>query len=260
MQNQVQIFQNEEFGEVRVIQKDGQPWWVLRDVCKALALSNPTAIAKRLDDDEKAILKTKSDLVLDIPNRGLTIITESGLYAVILRSDKPQARAFRKWITSAVIPAIRKFGAYATPETLDFMESDPEFTAELIRNLAKTHAKNLALMDQVEALQPKAQYCDVILQCEHAVPTTLIAKDYGLSAQSFNKLLHDLRIQYRIGGVWFLYKDHADKGYTVTKTYYVGKKQVSIHTAWTQRGRKFLYDALAWYGIYPVIERLGEVA
>jgi len=104
MQNQIQIFENEEFGKVRVIQRDGQPWWVLRDVCIALGISNSRMAADRLDDDEKGILKSQPDLPLGIPNRRLSVISESGLYAVILRPDKPRARAFRKWVTSEVLP------------------------------------------------------------------------------------------------------------------------------------------------------------
>lgn len=110
--NDLQIF---NYGEIpiRTITRDGEPWWVLADVCRVLGLSNPTVVASRLDDDEKEILKTKLDLVLDIPNRGLTIINESGLYKVILRSDKPEAQKFTRWVTHEVLPAIHKTGSYS---------------------------------------------------------------------------------------------------------------------------------------------------
>ena len=90
--NQVQVFEHEQFGKVRVITIDGQLWWVLADVCKVLGINNSRMVADRLDNDEKAVLKSQSGLPLDIPNRGLSVITESGLYAVILRSDKPNAK------------------------------------------------------------------------------------------------------------------------------------------------------------------------
>ena len=97
MQNSVQIFESEEFGKVRVVEKDGQPWWVLRDVCEALGLKNPAVVASRLDEDEKGV-----SLIYTLGgNQKLKVISESGLYAVILRSDKPQARAFRRWILCA---------------------------------------------------------------------------------------------------------------------------------------------------------------
>ena len=108
--NDLQIFNSEEFGEIRTITKDNEPMFCLADVCKALEMSNPTMVAQRLDDDER----TK----LDLGRQGETnFITESGLYAVILRSDKPNAKKFRKWVTSEVLPSIRKTGSYGTPKT-----------------------------------------------------------------------------------------------------------------------------------------------
>ena len=256
MQNNIQMFENEEFGRVRVVQKDGQPWWVLRDVCKALGLTNSRVVADRLDEDEKGV----SLIYTPGGNQSMAVVNESGLYAVILRSDKPNAREFRKWITSSVLPAIRQSGAYITRETLERMQEDSDFAAELLDRLATEHAKNRTLTDYVDKLQPKAQYYDEVLQSDGAIPATLIAKSYGMTAQAFNKLLHAVEIQYRLGSTWYLYKEYADKGYTITKTYFVGKRRVSVHTAWTQKGRAFLYDLLAWYGIKPNAEALKEAA
>lgn len=255
MQSNIKLFENQEFGKVRVIQKDGQPWWVLSDVCKALGLTNPSKVVQRLDEDER--LKVDPNLELGSrSNMPLTLISESGLYAVILRSDKPQARAFRKWITAEVLPAIRQHGAYITPETLERMQVDNAFAAELLHRLSKEHAKVGALMAYVDKLQAKAQYYDAVLQSDRTVPATLIAKDYGMTTIAFNKLLHALGVQYRIGPQWFLYKEHAGKGYTVTKTYYYTyQTKVSTHTEWTMKGRAFIYALLAWYGILPDAER-----
>lgn len=108
--NELQIFNNSEFGEIRTITKDGEPMFCLADVCKALDISNPSKVAQRLDNDER----TK----LELGRAGETnFITESGLYAVILRSDKPNAKQFRKWVTGEVLPAIRKTGGYGVPKT-----------------------------------------------------------------------------------------------------------------------------------------------
>ena len=188
----------------------------------------------------------------------MVCVTESGLYAVILRSDKPKAREFRKWITAEVLPSIRQHGAYITPETLDRMREDSGFAEELLERLAREHAKNGALMDYVDKLLPKARYYDTILRSERAVPATLIAKDYGMTTIAFNKMLHTLGVQYRVGQTWFLYKEYAGKGFTVTKTYAIDSKTVSVHTTWTQKGRAFLYDFLACYGILPEVERYEE--
>jgi prophage antirepressor-like protein len=104
-ENKLAVFTNPDFGEVRTLEINGEPWFVLADVCKALELSNPTIVANRIDEDERA--------KFDLGRQGnTTIINESGLYSVILRSDKPQAKPFRKWVTSEVLPSIRKTGAY----------------------------------------------------------------------------------------------------------------------------------------------------
>ncbi len=115
MLNQLEIFKNREFGEIRTVAIDGEPMFCLIDICKALGMSNPTMVAQRLDEDEL----TK----LDLGSRAgdTNFITESGLYAVILRSDKPNAKKFRKWVTSEVLPQIRKTGSYQkrlTPEEM----------------------------------------------------------------------------------------------------------------------------------------------
>ncbi len=109
----LQIF-NYEGQEVRTVMVNDTPWWVLADVCRVLELSNPTAIAKRLDEDEKQRLDFNPKSDLGLGHNGATIINESGLYNVILRSDKPEAKPFRKWVTSEVLPSIRKTGTYST--------------------------------------------------------------------------------------------------------------------------------------------------
>ena len=133
--NELEIFKNEEFGEIRTVMKDGEPMFCLVDICRALEISNPSKVAQRLDDDER----TKFEL----GRAGETnFITESGLYAVILRSDKPNARKFRKWITSEVLPSIRKTGAYGKPMT----------TAQKIQLLAQGNDELNERVDKVETM------------------------------------------------------------------------------------------------------------
>lgn len=249
--NQLQIFEHEDFGKVRVFILDGEPWWALTDVCKVLELRNSRMVADRLDEDEQKILKGQSDLHLNIPNRGITIITESGLYAVILRSDKPNAKAFRKWVTSTVLPSIRKHGAYITEDTLSKLMNSSEFAEALFDAIADEHAKNAALEDKLDELAPKARFCDKVLLSDGAIATSIIAKDYGMTAIEFNRLLHELGIQYRVGNTWLLYKEYADQGYTKTKTYHLPSGEGVIHTYWLQKGRMFLFDMLALAGIFP---------
>lgn len=120
--NKLAVFSNPDFGEVRTLEINGEPWFVLADVCKALDISNSRNIAARLEDDEKGV--TLMDTLGGAQN--ITIINESGLYDVILRSDKPQAKPFRKWVTSEVLPSIRKTGAYSITQTISDKQLDVE--------------------------------------------------------------------------------------------------------------------------------------
>jgi len=206
-----------ENSEVRTIMIDGAPWWVLKDVCLALDIGNPSKVAERLDEDEKDIFKTNSDLVLNIPSRGLIIINESGLYSVILRSDKTKAKAFRHWITHKVLPSIRKHGLYAADDLL----SDPDLLIAALQRLKAEKEKSAALQgavdgqnQQIAEMTAKSSYFDLVLNTADAVSVTAIAKDFGKSAQWLNGLLHDCGIQYRQEDLWVLYQKYAGNGYT----------------------------------------------
>ena len=251
MENKLQIFENEEFGKVWVLEIDGQPWWVLRDVCAALGLNSPHKVAERLDEDER----NQIPLIDNIGrSQQTTIINESGLYAVILRSDKPKAKKFRRWITSEVLPSIRRHGAYITEETLAKMLQSSEFTSELLDRLLAEREENAVLREHIETLASKARYYDLILQSKNAVQVSVIAKDYGMTAVSFNQLLHELGIQFKLGGTWLLYQGLAGKGYTCSRTYHVNEERSIMHTYWTQAGRLFLYKTLKENGIIPLME------
>lgn len=249
--------------EIRTIEKDGEPWWVLSDVCKVLELSSPHKIADRLDTDEKGrnLIPTPGG------SQEMTIINESGLYSVILRSDKPQAKPFRKWVTSEVLPTIRRHGAYMTEQTIEKALFNPDFLIELAQQLKDERAKSKRLEttvavqeQQIAELQPKASYYDVVLNCKDLLSIGKIAKDYGWSAREMNQVLHSLGVQYKQGRTWLLYQKYASYGYTSTKTHtYHGddgmEHAAEPHTYWTQKGRLFIYDLLKQKGIVPLIER-----
>lgn len=252
---------NYESSEVRTIQKNGEPWWVLADVCKVLDLSNPSKVADRLEPDEKA------NFELGLRGGATNCINESGLYAVILRSDKPQAKPFRKWVTNEVLPSIRKHGAYMTEQTLERALTSPDFLIELATQLKAEQAQRKQLEttvavqnQQIAELQPKASYYDVVLNCKDLISIGKIAKDYGWSAQKLNEYLHKHGVQYKQGKTWLLYQKYAGMGYTSTKTHtYHGddgmEHAAEPHTYWTQKGRLFIYDLLKSDDIYPLIER-----
>lgn len=252
---------NYESSEVRTIQKNGEPWWVLADVCKVLDLSNPSKVADRLEPDEKA------NFELGLRGGATNCINESGLYAVILRSDKPQAKPFRKWVTNEVLPSIRKHDAYMTDQTLERALTSPDFLIELATQLKAEQAQRKQLEttvsvqnQQIAELQPKASYYDVVLNCKDLISIGKIAKDYGWSAQKLNEYLHKHGVQYKQGKTWLLYQKYAGMGYTSTKTHtYHGddgrEHAAEPHTYWTQKGRLFIYDLLKSDDIYPLIER-----
>lgn len=154
--NELQIFNNEEFGEIRTVLANNEPMFCLPDVCKALELSNSRVVSARLDDDERC--------KLDLPRQGETwFITESGLYAVILRSDKPNAKKFRKWVTSEVLPSIRKNGGYiAGQETL----SDDELLSKALLVAHNKIAERDKIIEQkqarIEQMKPKAIFADAV--------------------------------------------------------------------------------------------------
>jgi prophage antirepressor-like protein len=259
--NQLQVFAYEG-NQVRTIRRDGEIWWVLKDVCDALGLSNPTIVAARLDDDEVA----KSDL------GGLSgesnIISEAGLYNVIIRSDKPRAKKFKRWVTHEVLPSIRKVGLYAIPEAAKRLLDDPDFLIQALQELKAIRAKNTALSEtvniqnqQIAEMKPKASYYDLVLNCKDAVAITTIAKDYGKSGRWLNEYLYRLGVQYKQGKIWLLYQKHAERGYTVTKTHSFpgsdGLVHSKVHTYWTQKGRLFIYQLLKDAGVLPLIESEG---
>lgn len=182
---------------VRTAVVNGESWFVAADICRILDIGNPSDALSRLDDDEKNTLV----LTEGIPgNPEKRVVNEAGLYTLILRSRKPEARAFKRWVTHEVLPAIRKTGIYATEAILD----NPDLAIAALtklkeeRNRARELAQiNAAQQQQIAELRPKATYFDLVLQCRELVSTSTIAKDYGWSANRMNQWLHEHGIQYK---------------------------------------------------------------
>jgi prophage antirepressor-like protein len=255
MQNAVQVFENKEFGQIRTVEIDGQPWFVGKDVTSILGYTNASEAMKyHVDEDDKL----NSKMLSSLGQRGGWIINESGLYSLILSSKLPTAKAFKRWVTSEVLPTIRKHGAYINDDVLHNMQEDSDYSAELLRNLTAERNRSNALINKMAQLAPKAHYHDIILQCPDAIPVTFIAKDYGMSGAAFNKLLYKLNVQFRIGRTWLLYAKYQRNGYTVTNTYTKNGMTTLVHTCWTQRGRFWLYELLKSNGILPAIEQMAN--
>lgn len=266
MGNEMKVFENEQFGQVRAMMIDKDPWFVAADVCKALELKNYNTSLQLLDDDEKMTIHNVDS---HSGQRGgaqfTTLINEAGLYSLILRSRKPEAKAFKRWVTHDVLPSIRKHGMYATDETLDKMIGDPDFAIKLFTTLKEEREKNKKLQatvetqaKKIEADKPKVRYYDIILQCEELLTPTQIAKDYGMSAIKFNRLLNEQHIQFRQGKKWILYQKYADLGWGQNQTSeYYTDWGFNCDTAlrYTQVGRRGIYDKLKASGILPICER-----
>ena len=169
--NELQVF-NYNSSEVRTVQRDGEPWFVLKDVCQVLDLGSPHKVAERLDPDEKGrnLIPTPGG------NQETTIINESGLYNVILRSDKPEAKPFRKWVTSEVLPTIRRHGMYATAETVEKMLSDPDAMIQVFTALKEERAARQALADKVEQDKPKVLFADAVATAHTSILVGELAK------------------------------------------------------------------------------------
>ena len=253
-ENEIIFFKHEEFGEIRTLNIGGEPWFVGKDIAVALGYSAPrNAIQAHVDNEDKTtalIQCTGSEY-----KSNAVIINESGLYSLILSSKLTSAKKFKRWVTSEVLPSLRKHGAYFTAETLHKTMSDPRELAKLLTTLADEQEKRRKLEEENAFLSVKANYYDRILQSKNSVPVTQIAKDYGMTAIAFNKMLHDYGIQYSIRNSWVLYAEYANLGYTQSKTYQIGDDKAIMHTCWTQAGRIFLYNFLAERGLTPMCER-----
>lgn len=169
--NNLQVF-NYNGNEVRTIQKDGEPWWVLKDVCGILGISKYRDTASRLDEDERGSVR------VDTPGgeQEMTVVNESGLYNVILRSDKPEAKPFRKWVTSEVLPSIRKHGAYMTPQKIEEALLNPDTIIKLATNLKAEREKRMELERQAEKDKPLVTFANSVSVAKASILVGELAK------------------------------------------------------------------------------------
>lgn len=249
--NEIQIF-NFENNQVRTLNIDGQPYFVGKDVADILGYTNSSkALADHVDDEDKLNNESLSSL----GQRGGWLINESGLYSLILSSKMPNAKKFKRWVTSEVLPAIAHKGVYMTDDVIEKVIKDPDFIIKLATELKEEKTKRLVAEQQVYELKPKATYYDLVLQNKSLLSVTQIAKDYGKSAKWLNEKLHELGMQYKQGSTWLLYQKYADKGYTQSTTHVIDECNAKLLTKWTQAGRLAIYQILKSKNILPLIER-----
>lgn len=225
---ETKIFRSEEFGEVRTTVIDGEPWFVGKDIAEVLGYVDPNkAIAMHVDEEDKLNDKTASSL----GQRGGWFINESGLYSLILSSNMPNAKRFKKWVTSEVLPSIRKHGIYATDNVIDDILNNPDFGIELLTKLKEERAA------RVEAEKKNA----ILTHVNKTYTMTEIAKELNLkSAVELNKLLAEKKVQYKVNGTWVLYSDYSNLGYEDIKQEVLDNGKVIYHRKITQMGRAFI--------------------
>lgn len=260
--NELKIFENPEFGEIRTIEIDGKPYFCGSDVAKALGYAKPrNAINQHCKGALKQGVLTNGGM------QEMSFIPEGDIFRLVVHSKLPDAERFEVWVFDDVLPTIRRTGGYipTTPQM-----SEQEIMAKAVQISMATIAQQKdvilalesrnAIQEQIiHEMQPKADYTDMILQSKSVVNINQIAKDYGMTAQEMNKILHEIGIQYKQGGQWLLYKKYHSNGYTHSETFNIthrdGTPDVVMNTKWTQKGRLFLYEKLKEYGYLPMIER-----
>jgi len=255
----LQIF-NFNNKEIRTLAIEGEPYFVGKDVADILGYQNGSRDINRHVDEEDR----HKAMIFDGNQYKETItINESGLYSLILSSKLPTAKKFKRWVTSEVLPTIRKHGAYMTDQKAAAIVTDKNALADLLQQAAyqlkEKDVKIERLTAELEVSSKKATYLDLIVETKDGMTATQVAQDYGLSAKKFNALLHALGVQRKVNEQWILYAKYQGKGYIASKTFTytdsTGKNHAKINTVWTQKGRLFLYELLKANGILPLIER-----
>lgn len=251
--NDLKIWENPEFGELRIVDMNGEPWMVGKDVAQALGYKDTVNALKSHVDDED---KDRWQITTQFGSKETVIINESGLYSLVLSSKLPGAKRFRRWVTGEVLPSIRKHGAYMTPETLQQALLNPDTMIQLCQQLKDEQERSARLKAANERLEPAARYAHDCLLADGGRLASSIAQEYGMSAIKFNKLLHRLGIQYKQGGQWLLYAKYIGKGYTETRVNLIPHNDGFTHqhpeTLWTAKGRAFLYKKLKDVGYVPM--------
>ncbi len=228
--NEVKLFKNEEFGQVRMVLVEDEPYFVGKDVAEALGYADPSsAVSKNVDAEDKTTLLLEQDG--SNYKSKTTVISESGLYALIFGSKLESAKKFKHWVTSEILPSIRKHGIYATDNVIDNILNNPDFGIELLTKLKEERVA------RVEAEKKNA----ILTHVNKTYTMTEIAKELNLkSATELNKILADKHIQYKVNNTWVFYSDYSNLGYEDIKQEVLDNGHVIYHRKITQMGRAFI--------------------
>ena len=216
--NQMEIFKNPEFGTIRAVEIDGEPWLVGKDVALALGYKNPQeAIRNHVDAEDKGV----SEILTPGGMQKLPIINESGLYSLVLSSKLPKAKQFRRWVTSEVLPSIRKHGAYMTKKKLWEVATSPEALLKLCSELLAEREENAALREEKALLESKAAFYDLFIDLNHSTNLRTTAKELVVPERRFVRFLLEQRFVYRTAsGNVLPYAKPSNNGLFCVKDYY----------------------------------------
>lgn len=222
----LQIFNSEEFGEIRTVEINGKPYFVANDVAKALGYKRP---ADAVTAHCKGSVKHR--YLTDGGEQELKVIPEGDLYRLIMESKLPSAEKFEEWVMDEVLPTIHKHGIYATDNVIDNILNNPDFGIELLTKLKEERTA------RVEAERKNA----ILMHVNKTYTVTEVAKELGLrSATQLNKILAEKKIQYSVNGTWVMYSKYSDLGYEEIKQEVLDSRKVIYHRRITQMGREFI--------------------
>ena len=240
---EIKIFSHEMFGDIRTMtNENGETYFVGKDVAKALGYSKPeNAVAVHVDSDDKTttlIQGTGSNY-----KSKAVIINESGLYSLVFSSKLPQAKVFKHWVTSEVLPQIRKTGGYIPTKDANGRKLS---NMEIMALALQIQQKTIEIQEQqIEDMAPKAEYCDEVLESVNCFTTTQIAKELNMTVHDLTRLLQERKVMYKQSGQYLLYADFARKGYARNRTHSYYDAEGEMHTrtylVWTERGRWMIH-------------------
>lgn len=236
----IEIYKNEQFGEIRTVNISGEPWFVAADVCKALELSNPTVATDRLDEDERS--------KFNLGRQGeTTVINEPGLYSLVLGSRKPEAKAFKRWITHEVVPSIRRHGAYLTDDMVEKVLTDPDTIIRLAQQIKEAKAQLAQAEDTIRLMEPKAAYYDAVAESRGSLNFRETAKLFKIKERDFIAFLLEQKMVYRNSrGRIVPYAEYNGKYFEMGEVTYnssVGQRS-TVYTKITPQGRQAIHNRL----------------
>ena len=262
--NELQVFNNAMFGNVRVLLQGDEPWFVAKDVADTLGYQNGSRDVNRHTDEED---RTKAMVFDGNQNKETILINESGLYSLVLSSKLPNAKQFKRWVTSDVLPSLRKYGTYSMdiprtlPDALKAYANEIEAHNQTKVMLEEQKVLIAAQEQQISEFKPIRDYVDEILSSTSALTITQIAADYDITARALNKILEEEKVQRSVGGQWILYKNQMGKGYTKSETFTFtrsdGRLDSKITTKWTQKGRLMIHEIMKSRGIDAVCKDIA---